>query len=213
MPAPLTLEALADRLAALPASCGPVRLVGLDGHAGSGKTTLARRLSQLLGGAPVLHLDDLASHEALFGWTERLTRQVLEPLGRGEPARYVMYDWVAGAYTTEAVLPPAPVVLVEGVGAGRAALRPLLACLLWSDMAAEDAWRRGRRRDGPGQRGFWARWVPAERAHFAADPSRPFADFLVRETGEGRTGYEVRESAGEAPDAPLNMTLRITRGS
>ncbi|MGI5351068.1 uridine kinase family protein [Streptomyces sp. CA-250714] len=213
MPAPRSLEALADRLAALPASCGPVRLVGVDGHAGSGKTTLARQLSELLGGAPVLHLDDLACHEALFDWTERLAEQVLGPLERGAPARYVVYDWVARAHSTEAVLPPAPVILVEGVGAGRAALRPYLACLLWADMAAEAAWQRGRRRDGPGQHGFWERWIPAERAHFAADPSRPFADFLVRETGKGRPGYEIRERAEEAPDAALNMTLRITPGS
>ncbi|MBQ0865527.1 uridine kinase [Streptomyces sp. RK75] len=213
MPAPLTLEALADRLAALPASCGPVRLVGVDGHAGSGKTTLARRLSELLGGAPVLHLDDLASHQALFDWTELLFGQVIEPLGRGVPARYVAYDWVARARTDEVVLPPAPVLLIEGVGAGRAALRPYLACLLWADMAPEAAWRRGRRRDGPGQRDFWARWVPAERAHYAADPSRPFADFLVRETGKGHPGYEIRERVGGAPEAPPNMTLRITRGS
>ncbi|MGP3974809.1 uridine kinase family protein [Streptomyces sp. 8N114] len=213
MPAPLPLEALADRLAALPASCGPVRLVGVDGHAGSGKTTLARRLSELLGGAPVLHLDDLACHEALFDWTERLARQVLAPLERGAPARYVVYDWVARVYSTEAVLPPAPVILVEGVGAGRAALRPYLACLLWADMAAETAWRRGRRRDGAGQRDFWAQWIPAERAHFAADPSRPFADFLVRESDKGPMSYEMREKAEEAPDSALNMTLRITHGS
>ncbi|WP_432070326.1 uridine kinase family protein [Streptomyces sp. AA1529] len=212
MPAPLPLDALAGRLAALPASCGPVRLVGVDGHAGSGKTTLARELAELLGGAPVLHLDDLACHEGLFDWTERLTRQVLEPLERGGRARYVVYDWVAGAFTAEAGLTPAPVVLVEGVGAGRAALRPRLASLLWVEMAAADAWRRGRHRDGPAQRDFWARWIPAERAHFAADPSRPFADFLVRETGRGRTGYEVRERRGETPGPPLNMTLRISDG-
>ncbi|MEW2220107.1 hypothetical protein AB0939_12495 [Streptomyces sp. NPDC006990] len=212
MPAPLPLDALADRLAALPASCGPVRLVGVDGHAGSGKTTLARELSERLGGAPVLHLDDLACHKGLFDWTERLTRQVLEPLERGVRARYVVYDWVARAFTAEAGLPPAPVVLVEGVGAGRAALRPRLASLLWVEMAAADAWRRGRRRDGPAQRDFWARWIPAERAHFAADPSRPFADFLVHETGPGHTGYEVRERRGETPGPPLNMTLRISNG-
>ncbi|MEU2082733.1 hypothetical protein ABZ569_12730 [Streptomyces albus] len=196
MPAPSSLDALAHRLAALPPSCGPVRLVGVDGHAGSGKTTLARRLAALLGGAPVLHLDDVASHEALFDWTERLTEQVLRPLERGEPAHYEVYDWVARSRTGRAVLPPAPVVLVEGVGAGRAALRPYLACLLWMDMPPGDAWRRGQERDGPEQAGFWAGWIPAERAHFAADPSRPWADFLVREVSEGREAPGGREASG-----------------
>ncbi|NSC20542.1 hypothetical protein FM076_04675 [Streptomyces albus subsp. chlorinus] len=213
MPGSLSLEALARRLGTLPASCGPVRLVGVDGHAGSGKTTLARRLAALLGAAPVLHLDDLASHEALFAWTDRLTAQVLRPLEQGGRARYQVYDWVARAYTSEAVLPPAPVVLVEGVGAGRAALRPYLALLLWMDVPPEDAWRRGQERDGPAQRDFWAGWIPAERAHFAADPSRPFADCLVREKGKGRTGYEVLEGARGAPVPRVNMTLRTGHGS
>lgn len=189
MPAPLCAEALSARLAALPPSCGPVRLIGVDGHAGSGKTTLAALVSAELGGVPVLHLDDLADHEALFGWTERLTAQVLAPLERGESARYKVYDWVARARAREAVLAPAPVVLVEGVGAGRRAVRPYLAALVWMDMPRETAWRRGRERDGAGQREFWEGWIPAERAHFAGDPSRPYAHWLVREADGGRGTY------------------------
>lgn len=181
MPGSLSVEALAARLGALPPACGPVRLIGVDGHAGSGKSTLARRLSAALGGAPVLGLDDLANHGSLFGWTGRLTAQVLAPLARGERARYEVYDWVRRQYTREAVLPPAPVVLVEGVGAGRRALRPWLACLLWLDVPREEAWRRGQERDGAALADFWAGWTRAERAHFEDDPSRPYANFLVRE--------------------------------
>ena len=50
-----------SRLRRLPPSCGPVRLVGVDGHAGSGKSTFAGQLAEALGGAPVLHLDDIAT--------------------------------------------------------------------------------------------------------------------------------------------------------
>jgi hypothetical protein len=166
-----------------------VRLVGVDGHAGSGKSTLAGRLSGLLGDAPVLHLDDVAAHGEFFGWTARLTRQVLTPLAAGETARYDVYDWEARRFTRTGDVRPAPVVLVEGVGAGRRALRPALACLLWMDRGAGASWERGRRRDGPGLNAFWREWTEAERAHFAGDPSRPHADFLVR---EGAGGYQVR---------------------
>ncbi|GAA3308174.1 hypothetical protein GCM10020295_69410 [Streptomyces cinereospinus] len=93
-PAPAAaLRGLARLLRALPPSCGPVRLIGVDGHAGSGKTTFAGRLADALGGAPVLHLDDIASHDELFAWTPRLLGQVIEPLGRGETAHYAPYDW------------------------------------------------------------------------------------------------------------------------
>ncbi|RLL65705.1 hypothetical protein [Streptomyces sp. Z26] len=184
------LGGLTSALRGLPPSCGPVRLVGVDGHAGSGKTALSARLARALGGAPVLHLDDMASHDALFDWIDRLDTEVLGPLARGERARYGRYDWERRTITRTAELPPSPVVLVEGVGAGRLALRPRLAALLWMDQTRDVAWARGMRRDGPDQAEFWRGWRAAEAAHFAADPSQPYADYLVREQG---TGYVVRE--------------------
>ncbi|MEU5376681.1 hypothetical protein ABZ359_14340 [Streptomyces sp. NPDC005968] len=182
------MHRLASRLHRLPPSCGPVRLVGIDGHAGSGKSTFAGELAAALDGAPVLHLDDVATHEELFAWTERLLRDVIEPLGRGETAHYRPYDWGARRFGPTRTLPPAPVVLIEGVGAGRRALRPRLARLLWMELPHEEAWARGRARDGAEQKAFWTEWVGAERQHFARDPSRPFADLLVR---QGDKGYKV----------------------
>ncbi|MFH8240440.1 uridine kinase [Streptomyces sp. NPDC018321] len=179
---------LADRLRRLPPSCGPVRLIGVDGHAGSGKSTFAGLLAAELGGAPVLHLDDIASHDELFDWTGRLLSQVIEPLRRGDTAHYAPYDWRARHFCAPRPLPPAPVVLVEGVGAGREALRPHLARLFWMELPREDAWGRGRARDGAEQRAFWDGWIQAERRHFATDPSRPFAHLLVLQREEG---YEV----------------------
>ncbi|WP_448321529.1 uridine kinase family protein [Streptomyces sp. CO7] len=199
-------EALAAALLRLPPSCGPVRLIGVDGHAGSGKSTFADRLARALGGAPVLHLDDIATHEELFSWTGRLASQVLEPLREGRAARYAPYDWTARRFGPPRLLPPAPAVLLEGVGAGRRELRPHLARLVWMDLPAEESWRRGRRRDGEEQREFWDGWEAAERAHFARDPSRPHAHLLVRQLG---CGYRVSEGAtstfltfGDEPSAP-----------
>jgi len=198
------MHQLVSRLRRLAPSCGPVRLVGVDGHAGSGKSTFAGELAVALGGAPVLHLDDIASHEELFGWAGRLLEQVIEPLRRGESARYAPYDWHARRFGPVRELAPAPVVLVEGVGAGRRALRPHLAQLLWMELPREESWDRGRSRDGAEQREFWAGWVRAERAHFAEDPSRPFADLLVR---QGEKGYEVLPGpAGTAgPDREITQ--------
>ncbi|MFJ8869210.1 uridine kinase [Streptomyces sp. NPDC102473] len=181
----------ARRLRTLPPSCGPLRLVAVDGHAGSGKSTFGARLAAALGGAPVLHLDDLATHEELFGWTDRLRAQVLDPLSRGEPARYAPYDWTARRFGPPRTLDPAPVTLIEGVGAGRAAVRPFLAGLLWMEGDSEASWERGRRRDGPGLAEFWDGWTVAERRHFADDPSAPFADVVVRRTPTGYTWLEA----------------------
>ncbi|WP_079056265.1 hypothetical protein [Streptomyces caeruleatus] len=179
---------LATRLRRLPPSCGPVRLIAVDGHAGSGKSTFAGQLARALDDAPVLHLDDIASHAELFEWTGRLLAQVIEPLARGEAAHYTPYDWRARRFGPPVAVPPAPVVVVEGVGAGRRALRPHLAQLLWMELTHEESWTRGRARDGAEQREFWDGWVRAELRHFTQDPSRPFADLLVRQSGKG---YEV----------------------
>ncbi|MGV9559736.1 uridine kinase family protein [Streptomyces sp. NPDC003522] len=182
------IRQLASRLRSLPPSCGPVRLIGVDGHAGSGKSTFAGRLAEVSGGAPVLHLDDIATHDEPFAWTGRLLAEVIEPLGRGETAHYAPYDWRARGFGPPRPLPPAPVILVEGVGAGRRALRPHLARLLWMELPREEAWARGRSRDGEDQREFWDGWVEAEARHFAGDPSRPYAHGLVRQSPQG---YEV----------------------
>jgi hypothetical protein len=180
------LDRQARALRALAPSCGPVRLVAVDGHAGSGKSTFAARLAAALGGAvPVLHLDDLATHEELFEWTQRVLTQVIGPLSRGESAHYDPYDWNLRRFGTPRVLEAAPVVLIEGVGAGRRALRPHLARLLWMERSAEESWARGRHRDGSGLSAFWDDWTVAETRHFLADPSRPYAHALVRECQEG----------------------------
>ncbi|MFD1662464.1 uridine kinase [Streptomyces caeni] len=202
------MHVLASRLRRLPPSCGPVRLVAVDGYAGSGKSTFAGQLATALGDAPVLHLDDIATHEELFSWTRRLLREVIEPLGRGESARYRPYDWRARDLGHPRTLPPAPVILAEGVGTGRRELRAHLAHLLWMDLPRDDAWARGRARDGEEQRVFWAAWTEAERRHFADDPSRPFADLLVRQRPEG---YEVLP--GPAAIAHPDHTVTHSDGS
>lgn len=201
----IAIQDLAARLRRLPPSLGPVRLIGVDGHAGSGKSTFAGRLAAALGGAPVLHLDDIASHDRLFAWTDRLLTQVIRPLARGESGHYTPYDWRARAFGPPRPLPAAPVVVMEGVGAGRREVRPHLARLLWMELPREESWERGRRRDGAEQREFWDGWVEAERAHFAVDPSRPHADLLVLQT---RQGYEVLAGPGASPGPDQKMTLR-----
>lgn len=188
--APDPLPALAALLRSLPPSCGPVRLVAVDGHAGAGKTTFSAALARALGGAPVVHVDDLATHDELFAWTGRLREQVLEPLSRGGTARPAKYDWVARRFGPLLEVPPAPVVLIEGVGAGRRAVRPWLTRTLWLDVPRDTARERGERRDGLHLADFWAGWMRAQDAHFAADPTRPFAELLVRQVPNG---YEVRE--------------------
>jgi hypothetical protein len=189
----LTLPSLAAHLAGLAPSCGPTRLLAVDGYAGSGKTTFSALLSEELGGpdrAPVVHLDDLATHQEFFAWTARLRGEVLAPLAEGRPVRHRVYDWELARFDAVRELPPAPpYLLLEGVGAGRSAVRPRLAALLWMELDAETARARGEFRDGPALAEFWSRWAAEQNEHFRVDPSRPFADYLVTATSGRPIAY------------------------
>jgi hypothetical protein len=206
-PGPYDVAALAAALRALPPSCGPVRLIAVDGFAGSGKTTLADRLSSTLGDAPVVHLDDIATHDELFAWTDRFRTEVSQPLRAGRTAHHRVYDWTARRFDGRREIPPAPVVLVEGVGSGRRALRPELAHVLWLDMARDIARSLGEQRDGPALAGFWAGWMDAQDRHFAEDPTRPFADRLMH---RGSRGYRTLPGPravvpGPRPSVPVRV--------
>ncbi|MFI7614768.1 uridine kinase [Nonomuraea terrae] len=171
---------LACRIRALPPSCGPVRLVAVDGPAGSGKTTFAGRLGAALG-CQVIHSDDFPVpwEEGPGGWFHLLETQVLRPLERGLPGGFRRYDWVRGAYGGHVTVPVAPALVIEGVGTARTSVAGLLAYTVWVE--APEPVRLGRvlERDGAELEPRWREWFAAERAWFAADRTRERADLVV----------------------------------
>jgi uridine kinase len=169
---------------------GRVRLVCVDGPAGSGKTSFAGRLADRLEGETirvgVVHLDDLYD-----GWSglegslwPRLAAQVLEPLRRGRPGRYQRYDWVAGAFADWADVPVPDVLVLEGCGAARRASVPDAVLSVWVEAPAELRLARGLERDGEAMRGEWIAWTAREAAHFGRERTRERAD--VRLDAYGR---------------------------
>lgn len=159
---------------------GPVRLVGIDGCAGAGKTTFANRLSGALGdSAPVIHTDDFASHDEPFEWWPTMLHDVIEPLLGKEPASYRPYDWVTRQRTATVTVQPAPVILIEGVGATRKAWRDLLTMRIWIDCPRGLRLARGVARDGEALRDFWSRWMRDEDRYVAVERPDASADLTV----------------------------------
>jgi uridine kinase len=179
-------------------SVGPVRLVCVDGPAGSGKTTLAGSLAQALrptfGDVPVVHGDDLyegwavvadapdriAAFEA-FG--PRVAGWLLDPWSRGEPATHPVRDWYADAWGPTVSVPAAPVVILEGVATASRALRAHAAVVVWVEVEAELAIERVVARDGEGMRGEIVSWQRDEARWHELDGTRAAAD--VRVSGAG----------------------------
>ncbi|OAT66228.1 aminodeoxychorismate synthase [Mycobacteroides immunogenum] len=163
--------------------CGKVRVVAIDGRGAAGKSTFAGRLHTALTGsvssALVLHTDDFASWDTFFGWWPRLEEQVLAPWARGKDARYRRYNWETREFGPWEHQPPPAVLLLEGVGAGRATGADLLSMLIWVQTEQPTRRRRAEARDGEELREFWQLWVDAEEAHFRLDPTAGRADIVV----------------------------------
>jgi uridine kinase len=159
-----------------------VRLVVVDGPAGSGKTTYADALAAALGHAPVVHMDDLFG-----GWAGalvpevwlRLEAQILAPLREGRAARYRMYDWVADAFGAWIDLPWHRALVLEGVGSAARPVDPWAVTRVWVEAPADLRLDRGIARDGRAMLEHWLRFQQTEEAHFASDGTRHRADLVV----------------------------------
>lgn len=118
---------------AIAAWSGRPLVVAIDGRSGTGKSTLARQVLAVVDAAPVegdLFYRDMPDEQRAvstpeagvaeyFDW-ERLRDQALVPLQRGEAARFRPFDWHRGAGLASPVMvPPRPVVVVEGVYSAR----------------------------------------------------------------------------------------------
>ncbi|MQA01554.1 MAG: hypothetical protein GEV07_02080 [Streptosporangiales bacterium] len=181
----VSYRALAARVLTLPARLGPVRLVGVDGPTGSGKSTFAGRLADALRSAgsdvTLLHTDDL-----LDGWADtvtfwpRLESWVLAPLRDGKPGGYRPYDWYAGAFGADWTQVPATGVLIlDGVTSTRRAAAPDLTLAVWMSMQPSRSLARAIDRDGEAMAGELTAWHDREQAHFAIDDTPARADLLV----------------------------------
>jgi len=177
---------LAERILVLPPKVGHSRLVAVDGPSGAGKTVFADRLAAAATArtgvpTPVVHTDDL-----LDGWSDQLTfwprlgAGVLGPLRRGEAGRFRRYDWLAGRFSDHWVtVPPAPIVLLDGVSTARAEIRSQLTMSIFVTAPAELRLRRALDRDGDAIRRYLDEWRVGEDRHFAADRTAEHADLVV----------------------------------
>jgi uridine kinase len=178
---PLTLAGLAERIRAAEPRLGRTRLVCVDGPAGSGKTTLAGRLSAALtSDVAVVHLEELYAGWTLTGAVARLCAGVLRPLVEGRPGVYARYDWHAGRFDpTPVPVPAVGVLIVEGCGSSPRSLDPWTSLRIWVEAPRELRTARGLARDGAHLAEEWRRWQPVEAAEFVREGTCERADVRV----------------------------------
>ena len=154
-------------------TAGPV-LVGIGGHGGAGKSTLA----ELIPDAQIVSTDEFWDGHGFD--IERLAREVVEPLARGEAARFASYDWVAGEPRGSRLVDAAGVIVIEGVCALHRKLRDAYALRVWVEAPYELRLARGVARDGEQARSTWVDvWMPSEERYVEADDPVSCAHLVV----------------------------------
>ena len=137
---------------------------------------------------------------------------VLGPLRRGENATWNTWDWAAGTPGAPSTLSPAPVVIIEGVGAGCAAARELLDALVWVEVADETRKTRALSRDGETFAAHWDRWADQEETYLRADPVPGACPGGAREQGR-RERTRTHAAGAEGPAQVLHPAgARTSRG-
>lgn len=129
------------------------RIVAVDGRGAAGKTTFAGRLAVALGGARVVHTDDVVARVG-HPWWPALEADVLARPGRG-------------------------VLVVEGVSSSRLAIADRLTLAIWLHVPTAARLTRGIERDGAATALDWDRYEAEENAFFATDPAQHRADLLI----------------------------------
>lgn len=171
------LALLADRTR----PTGPT-LVGIGGHGGAGKSTLAAAIP----GAQVVPTDAFWDGEGFA--IDRIRAEVLDPLLDGRAARFETWDWAARRPGGAARVEPSGVVVIEGVCALHRTLRNAYDVRLWVEAPAALRLSRGVARDGEAARRTWLEvWMPREDRYVASDQPVSCADLILDGSSPFRT--------------------------
>lgn len=172
---------------------GQTALVAIDGRCGSGKTGLAALISGIFP-CTVLHMDDFflpfekrtPERLATPGGNvdhERLLREVLDPLSRGEPALLRSFDCHEGVLRPPVEVPRRDLTILEGSYAHHPALRGRYDLTVFLTCSKEEQRRRLLDREGPGGLApFLERWIPLEERYFSAFAVEDESDLVVDTT-------------------------------
>lgn len=160
------------------------RIIAVDGPAGSGKTTLASRITSqwIEGDVRSVHMDDL--YEGWdFALSERLTRtldqSIAAPVFAGKSFSYRRYDWIKKGFAELKEFPAPSLLILEGVGSGQKAVRKYLDHLIWIDIDHETGLQRVLRRDGDYLETEMRVWQMRESEHFQRDNTRDCATIRI----------------------------------
>jgi hypothetical protein len=168
---------------------GRAVVLAVDGRSSSGKTTLAARIRETVTGSVVVHTDDIAWWHSRFGWADLLVGGILVPARQGQAVAFRPPRWAERGREGSIKVPAGcPLLIIEGVGAGRSEASHLIDALVWVQSDERDTERRNLARVGqPGESPtVWhhREWMAEEVPFIAAQRTWERADLVVSGTPE-----------------------------
>ncbi len=166
----------------------PVLFIAVDGHGGSGKSTIANYLSEKLN-IEVIHNDDFASWDNPRDWWKVIIKKVFRPIKNGDNLlNYTRSKWWENHNPKPVINQPVtPVMILEGVGSLRKEFEPHISYGIFVDTPAELFLSRGFERDrgldGKSDleiKSMWDGWYKDEQDFFSKYNPRRRADLIVR---------------------------------
>jgi hypothetical protein len=172
------------RRAADRATVGRPVILAIDGRSSSGKTALAARISDVVDGSAVVPTDDIAWRHSRFGWADLLIPGILDPAQRGEAVTFRPPRWAEhGREGTISVPAGCPLLVIEGVGAGRREAAGLIDALVWVQSDEAETQRRNLARigvpGGPRSAAALREWMAEEGPFIARERPWERADLIV----------------------------------
>jgi uridine kinase len=173
-------EAVAEVVRLTANRSGQTLFVGVDGRAGSGKSTMAAAIANVVPGAVVVSVDDFAGPLVPEWDWPRLREQVLDPLLAGRPGRYQRWEWNRDEPAEWRDVPAGRLVVIEGVSATRSELAAPWALRIWVDAPRSVRLQRAVERDGAAMLTHWLNvWMPSEEAYIERDHPQAQVDLIV----------------------------------
>lgn len=164
------------------------QIIAIDGPCGSGKTTIAHLLSQLLN-APCVHMDDFHIPHAMKTQArlaepggnsdrERLIHEVILPWKQGRTGSYRPYDCMNDCLSAPVLLPDSGLLILEGSYSHHPDIAAYTDLQIFVQVERNEQLRRLSHRCPEKLPMFLSRWIPLEDAYFSAF-GLPSADALL----------------------------------
>jgi uridine kinase len=178
-------------------------IVGIDGPAGAGKSSLCDVLVSRYPALTIVHMDDFFVPPELraapadeigpqIDW-RRVVNQVVAPLTNGQPAHYQRFDWESHDLQEWHDVPTGGIVLLDGVYSTREDIAPFLAHRTWVSVPRDLGLERGIDRDGEESRDWWyADWIEDEDRYILIERPEDLADVVIDGT-DGQQHYDRGE--------------------